>query len=103
MPEGAPWIVAPYEPSTTIDGETYSWSNRIVWGDNIIWGDNIVWGNNIIWGDNIIWGNSVLTGEAILAQAEKGHRGRLKGQRRASRSRSKDSGKSRSRRGRASK
>jgi serine protease AprX len=79
---GAWWVATGITPSSTIDGQTLSWSNDIVWGTtvrrdavfynyptwspNIVWGtsENIVWGtsDNIVWGttmsDNIVWGTS---------------------------------------------
>ena len=77
---GEGWLTANVTPSTTIGGQVYTWSQRMVWGNHIARGtgvitssgrprsiiqamaqddDNIVWGNSS--GDdddNIVWGNS---------------------------------------------
>ncbi len=81
-PLGSTWLSSAIEPSTTIGGTSYVWSQSIIWGDrrvagqrllreqrpawslNIVWGeglghedDNIVWGNRFGDDDNIVWGN----------------------------------------------
>jgi serine protease AprX len=82
---GAPWLRRGFTPVTTINGEDFEWSQRILWGrhvlsggvmllrepawnivnpmdDHIVWGadDHIVWGadDHIVWGadDHIVWG-----------------------------------------------
>ena len=79
---GQGWLTANVTPSTTIGGEAYVWSQRMVWGNHIargtgviteqrpawaldiIWGDGLEDDDNIVWGnldddDNIVWGNSL--------------------------------------------
>jgi serine protease AprX len=80
-PVSSAWLTSSVIPSTTIDGQTLSWSESVIWSDavgfgpiayinepawsaNIVWGsdDNIVWGSddNIVWGSNIVWGNNIV-------------------------------------------
>ena len=79
---GTNWLTANVTPSSTIGGEPYVWSQRMIWGNHIArgtgiiaeqrpaWALDIVWGDgledddNIVWGnlnddDNIVWGNSL--------------------------------------------
>ena len=79
---GQNWLTANITPSTTIGGQEYIWSQRMIWGNHIArgtgviteqrpaWALDIVWGDgledddNIVWGnlfddDNIVWGNTL--------------------------------------------
>ena len=63
------WLTQGVSETSTIDGTTHTWSQRLVWGDRLIWGNQevytneeawglrIVWGDRLVWGDRIIWGN----------------------------------------------
>jgi hypothetical protein len=82
QPIGEKWLTANIIPSTTIGGQEYVWSQRMIWGNHIArgagiiteqrpaWALDIVWGDgledddNIVWGnlnddDNIVWGNAL--------------------------------------------
>ena len=86
---GTQWLTASVTPSSTIGGETYVWSQRMIWGNHIArgtgviteqrpaWALDIVWGDgledddNIVWGnlnddDNIVWGNILDTDDNIV-------------------------------------
>ena len=57
QPVGSWWLGSGVTPSTTIDGATLPWSQKVIYGDKVI-GGNVVYSNNIIWGTNIIWGST---------------------------------------------
>jgi serine protease AprX len=86
---GQGWLTTNVTPSSTLGGQTYVWSQRMVWGNHIArgtgviseqrpaWALNIVWGDglenddNIVWGnlnddDNIVWGNALDTDDNIV-------------------------------------
>jgi serine protease AprX len=79
---GQPWLTTNVTPSTTIGGQEYVWSQRMIWGNHIargsgviteqriawslaiVWGDGLEDDDNIVWGnllddDNIVWGNAL--------------------------------------------
>ena len=59
------WWTGLVEPVTTIAGETWSWSQRILWGSWLVWGSPIdtyeeAWTQSTMWGvDHIVWGSTV--------------------------------------------
>jgi serine protease AprX len=87
VPVGDYWLTTGVLPETTIDGQSFFWSENIVWGSRFVtgdgvidvhqmaWTDNIVWGagffgDNIVWGsgwtDNIVWGSTTFWSENIV-------------------------------------
>jgi serine protease AprX len=89
-PAGRWWLRSGVTPASTIDGKTYSWSQKVIWGNDVLTGDllyvssaawrasdNIVWGtdDNIVWGtsammydDNIVWGTSAVWATNLVWQ-----------------------------------
>jgi serine protease AprX len=69
---GYRWIDGAVPSFSTIGGESYYWSQRIIYGDTVLQGDpiyanNVVWGTGVVWGtlddDNVVWG----TGTVVVA------------------------------------
>jgi serine protease AprX len=68
---GSRWLTASVTPVTTIAGQSYTWSQRMIWGNHIARGTGVIdeqrpaWALDIVWGegleddDNIVWGNSL--------------------------------------------
>jgi len=67
---GTRWISSSVPAISTIGGERYYWSQRIVYGDKVlqgdpIWTNNVVWSTGVVWGtladdDNVVWGTSII-------------------------------------------
>ena len=63
------WLASGVSETSTIDGSTHIWSQRLVWGDRLMWGNEVytheeAWGLPIVWGDRLVWGDRIIWGHA---------------------------------------
>ena len=68
---GAWWLTSALNPSTSIAGQSSTWSQTLIWGDTLVWGDAIfehqlAWGHTIVWGDTVVWGDTLVWGDTNL-------------------------------------
>jgi serine protease AprX len=71
LPPGAWWLTNPVTPSSSIDGQSYAWSQAVVWGNYVVWGNllfenQMAWGQYVVWGNAVVWGNYVVWGNTDL-------------------------------------
>ena len=74
---GLKWLTASITPMTTIGGQSYVWSQRMVWGNHIARGTGIVDEQRPAWALNIVWGDgskTTTTSSGATASMRRQHR-----------------------------
>jgi serine protease AprX len=70
-PIGQGWLTGPLTPWTSIDGQSFAWSQAFVWGNAFVWGsalheNQLAWGQAFVWGSAVVWGSAFVWGSTDL-------------------------------------